>query len=467
VALRTIALVCCLVLAGCSAPTPAYGDTPTAERTLTPTPTAVPSSAEAPDDPEEDQLGWENGYWYNESVAIDQSDGLNESELASFVARTMARVERIRNLEFQEPVPVEVVSREEYRQGSGRDTVVDTRRERYREQLWEGMLLVGEERTVGETLEELYGGAVLGYYAPGQDRIVIVSGNDTPVVDRVTLAHELVHALQDQRFSLLGGGDSHDMRNARTGVTEGDASYVEQRYEERCAANWSCVEQPNRTVGADIADRNLGVYVAIYAPYSDGPAFIHQIRQRGGWAAVNELYRSPPETTEQLLHPERYPDDGPASVRVPDRSSGEWRRFDAPGERVGESSIFAMLWFQQAVNRSGYTDEDTPYSRYSYVTEASDGWAGDRLVPYRSENGDGYVWKLRWESRADAQVFATAYRSMLVDRLNATEVRSGVYRVPDSSPFGDAFRVTRDGPTVTIVNAPRVRALEQVHASEE
>ena len=467
--LRTLALVCCLVLAGCSAPTPAYDDTPTPEAppTAEGTATTPADSAVAPPDPEEDRLGWENGYWYNESLAVNQSDGLNETELEAFVARTMARVEMIRGEEFEQSVPVEVVSREEYRSGSNRDTTVDSPGERYQEQIWEGMLLVGEDRTVGATFQELYGGAVLGYYSPGEDRIVIVSENETPVVDRVTLAHELVHALQDQRFSLLPGRNNHDNGLARTGVTEGDASYVEQRYEERCEAEWRCVDRPNGTGGDGIADRNLGVYLTIYAPYSDGPAFIHEVRQRGGWEAVNDLYTNPPRTTEQLLHPDRYPDDRPAAVQVADRSSSEWRRYNWDGQRIGESSIFAMLWYQQGINRSTFSEPESEYSRYNYTSAASEGWAGDKLVPYRNGNAGGYVWKIRWETSTDAEEFATAYRSILVDTLNATEVRPGVYRVPDASSFGDAFRVTRDGRTVTIVNAPRVRALENVHAPEE
>jgi hypothetical protein len=463
VELRTLALVCCLVLAGCSAPTPAYDDSPV-EPTEPAVETSDSGSVSAPADPETDQVGWENGYWYNESIAIDQSDGLNESELEAFIARTMARVEEIRDAEFSTTVPVEVISREAFRSGSGRDTTVDSSRERAREQLWEGMLLVGEDRSVGAAFEELYGGAVLGYYSPRDDQIVIVSENETPVVDRVTLAHELVHALQDQRFIFLGG-DTHDRQTAGKGVVEGDASYVEQRYEERCAANWSCVDRPERAGGGGIADRNLGVYVTIYAPYSEGPAFVHDIYQRGGWNAVNQLYSQPPETTEQLVHPERYPDDGPVTVLVPDRSGENWQRYGG-AERVGESSLYAMFWFQRGLNRSTLSEESDPYSRYNYTAEATDGWAGDRFVTYQNGDAGGYVWKLRWESRADAVEFESAYRAVLVNRLNATAVEPNVYRVPDSNPFGDAFRVTRDGRTVTIVNAPRVRALENVHARD-
>ncbi|HKL30417.1 MAG TPA: hypothetical protein VJ898_14260, partial [Natrialbaceae archaeon] len=62
------------------------------------------ASSAAPPDPDEDVIGWENGYWYDESIDVDQSDGLSDAELDRFVARTMARVERIRGLEFRENV---------------------------------------------------------------------------------------------------------------------------------------------------------------------------------------------------------------------------------------------------------------------------------------------------------------------------------------------------------------------------
>ena len=69
-----------------------------------------------PDEPRGgDTIGWENGYWYDDPVNVTTSDGLNETELSAVTARTMARVERIRDREFQSTVPVEVISRAEYR----------------------------------------------------------------------------------------------------------------------------------------------------------------------------------------------------------------------------------------------------------------------------------------------------------------------------------------------------------------
>ncbi|MDX1748601.1 MAG: hypothetical protein R3324_21930, partial [Halobacteriales archaeon] len=48
---------------------------------LTVQPIPVSAAEAPPPDPETDRLGWENGYWYNESITVDQSDGLSDEEL--------------------------------------------------------------------------------------------------------------------------------------------------------------------------------------------------------------------------------------------------------------------------------------------------------------------------------------------------------------------------------------------------
>jgi len=129
-----------LVLAGCQAPgfpgSPGAdpgtdvetdaGDGPATSETTSPSDSTVgeriPSGGEVPDDPESDRLGWENGYWHNESVAVTPADGYNESELDAVVARSMARMELVRGLEFEEEVPVTVIDRVEYRNESSGTT---------------------------------------------------------------------------------------------------------------------------------------------------------------------------------------------------------------------------------------------------------------------------------------------------------------------------------------------------------
>lgn len=409
-----------------------------------------------------DRLGVEGGVRATDDLAVTPADGLNETELAAVVNRTMARVELIRQLEFRESVPVEVISREEYRERNVFSREVPPRVELFRSQVWEAQFVVGEDESVAAKFDALYGGAVAGYYSPGSDQIVIVSDSETPRLDRTTLAHELVHALQDQHFEYRRT-DTRDGRLAAQGLTEGDARYVDTLYDERCREEWDCVPKPESGGGSG-GQIDPALFVAIYQPYADGSGFVHALRQRGGWAAVNDAYENYPVSTEQTIHPDAYPDEGVREVTVPDRSNRRWNRIDARGrgERLGELGVYTTLWAGQAIDRERYYQSDGDYSSRTYAVGASEGWAGDRLVPYRNGDETGYVWRLAWDSRRDARQFVDAYERLVRLRLGGREVREGVFRVADGG-FADAFRVERRGKTVVIVNAPTVADLDRVH----
>jgi hypothetical protein len=464
----TLLLTVLVVLAGCGGSPASGGDTtpetptpmpaPTGAEPTTPAPTVTPDR-DGFTDPETDRLGWEAGYWYDEPLPVNASDGLNNNERAAVVARTMARIERIRGLEFESSVPVEVVDREAYRAG---EEVTATA---WDEQVWEALLVIGEDRSVERVFESFYGASVQGSYVPSENRIVVVSEADRPTLDRRTVAHELVHALQDQHFGFdRNASRSRDERLARQALIEGDAGYVAERYEERCEAAWSCLPRPDDGPGAGL-DGDMGVYVATYQPYSDGPALIHRLRERGGWAAVDAAYDAPPTTTSQVIHPDRYPEWSAQRVRIEDRSAANWSRFDRspPGTTVGEASVFALLHANGGVAPFHLQRPTRPYRRYNYTHATSTGWAGDKLVPYRSVEGEyGYVFRTEWETTGDAAAFAIAYRELLRERWGA-ERREGNVLVVSSGSYADAFRVRRSGTTVTVTNAPTAADLESVH----
>lgn len=213
--------------------------------------------------PAGDQLGWEGGYWYDDPLSVTPQDGLNESERRSVVARAMARVEEIRRLEFERRVPVTVVSRAEYREQFGRNGSdsgddQDHRRDgehsaayrAWNDQVWEALFLVGEGTNVSSTFDAVYGATVQGFYAAGRDEIVIVSESETPTIDPGTLAHELVHAVRDQRpHAFRGGNLTQDQQLAADGLNEGDANTVQSVYEYRCGRAWDCLPRPDRSPG--------------------------------------------------------------------------------------------------------------------------------------------------------------------------------------------------------------------------
>jgi len=428
---RAVVIAVLVVLAGCSAPRLPFSDA----------------------DPPADRLGWENGYWHDESLDIDESDGLNDSEREAVVARSMARIERIRGLEFESTVPVEVISRSEYRRRNGNATN-DSAHNRWNNQVWEALFVVGEDTDVSEAFSSTLGSSVQGYYSVGDDEIVVVSDSETPTLSRRTLAHELVHALQDQQFGLNGSAETQDAQLARNGIVEGDARYVEGAYVSRCGEQWDCVGDGGGGGGGG-GDYNRALFLTIYQPYATGPGFVDAVKQRGGWDAVDAVYSDLPDSSEQVIHPSLYPDETPVNVTVPDRSNESWDRFDVSpvADTVGEASIYAMFVSNGVV---------APQDRYGYNATPSAGWGGDALMPYKNDGEYGYVWTTAWDSDADAREFADAYRDLLENK-DATERGGGVYVIDESDAYGDAFRVTRDGDRVRIVNAPTVADLDGVH----
>lgn len=263
--------------------------------------------------------------------------------------------------------------------------------------------------------------------------------------------HALVVLVLVTMLGLGAGARTQDGQLAADGLVEGDATAVERGYEERCGTHWSCLDRPQRSTGAGGGgtdpEFDFGLFLTVYAPYAEGPAFIDALRERGGWSTVDAAYEDYPGSTEQIIHPRAYPHEQPRTLAIPDRSTAEWKRFDVSPvyDTVGEASIYAMFWANGLIDR-------VHRSPYNYSHPLSTGWEGDRIVPYRSGDRYGYVWKTVWETEADARAFTDGYRRLLRNH-DATRV-GNVHVIPESDPYADAFRVERDGRTVIVTNAP-------------
>ncbi|WP_458188597.1 Hvo_1808 family surface protein [Haladaptatus sp. NG-WS-4] len=437
-------------------------------------------SQAAPPDPSGDVLGWENGYWHNESIAVDQSDGLSDEELKAYVSRAMARVEFIRKQEFKRPVQVEPFPRERYSELvrlQTRQQYTPSQRA-WENQIWEALFATNESADAARQQTRLWQQRVAGFYLPSEDQIFVISEGPL-VVDNETLIHELTHALQDQHVGLGSSqfsAQTMDGRRGSQGLTEGEAMYVEKRYTQRCGEEWECVETPGpprpKTPygGGPLPDFNLAMQVAIIQPYSDGPAYVASNVQSDGWSAISKEYRDPPKASEQVIDPDQE-SDPPAPLRLGEQAKNGWKLYGKKGENgsetVGETGIYAMFWYQGRAYdnpiiqwREFEDPEAGTFDTFNYTSEPSDGWANDRLWPYHKDGKRGYVWRSKWDTTEDAREFTRAYRDLLRGQ-DARRVAPGTWVIEDGG-FADAFRVVRDGRTVTIVNAPTVDDLEDV-----
>ncbi|QLG50596.1 Hvo_1808 family surface protein [Natrinema halophilum] len=451
-------------------------------------PAADQARTDRPENPTtEDTVGYVAGYWYDDELPVDdQSDAVvAEDELAPVVYRSMARVERIRNLTFEDEVSVDVVTRAEYRRTTGDRLANLTAAERLEQNVgYEALFTVDRNTAATDATESMYGGAVAGYYDPETDEIVIVSENpETPELDELTLGHELVHALQDQRFNLSRlHGSTQDEDLATDGLVEGDAKRVELEYKSRCRFDWSCLS-PSSENGNLPADINWGIYFTIYQPYSDGPDYVNYLRdQDRGWSAVNAAYDDPPTTTSAVIHPGS--EREPANVSVPDRSSGDWRQLTVDGQvaadTVGETGMVAMFVAdafessrQPVIEQGDFLDGGS--QGYDYDHSVTNGWIADRLVVYTNDDAAnastpsaagqaGYVWRSEWQSAADAQEFVDGYLQLLESHgAKASDDRQDTFLIDDGG-YGGAYYVELNGSTATIIRAPSADELSTVEA---
>ncbi|QSX00982.1 Hvo_1808 family surface protein [Haloterrigena alkaliphila] len=438
-----------------------------------------PAQPDRPDDPTtEGTVGYVEGYWADDDLPVDESDDavVEDDELEAVVYRSMARVEEIRNATFEADVPVEVISREEFQEDHGDVFVSLTEEERVANNVtYEALFMVDRETDATAELESMYGGTVEGYYVDG--RIVIVSETpENPELNEVVLGHELVHALQDQRFGLRSfERGTIDQENAVNGLVEGDAARVDVEYERRCGDEWDCL-RPGDAQSDGPTQLNWGIYLTLYQPYSDGPDYVDSLREAGdGWAAVDAAYDEPPPSSSTVIHHE---EREPADVSVPDRSSDAWERLEINGtvatERAGEAAMVAMFAADSLASRdSSVIDRDALLgddpTTYDYDQPYTNGWAGDELVTYVDADAGanataadaGYVWQTEWRSSDHARQFASGYLELLEGHdAEAVDDRRDTYVIDDEFP--GAYAIERDGETVTIVRAPTVEQLDGI-----
>jgi hypothetical protein len=437
---------------------------------------AAPAAEPGRPDPAEDRIGWEAGYWHDDPIDVNNTDGLDEAELDALVARTMARVEYVRGMEFDRRVPVDIVTRDEVDQF---DISFSDAEERWMNGEFEALLLLGEDTDAATAFRSLLQQGAGGFYVPEEETLKVIADSSTPRLhgERV-IAHELTHALQDQHANLSRRFTRSDPELTFRSVVEGDATLAEALYMRRCGEEWDCLQGPQRSIsGAQVQALNSGVALPFTFAYVDGVNFAAARKRTAGWDGVTAAVREPPRTTATILHPERYGREPIRNVSIPDTSGSDWKPVTPPNrelpDTLGQARLSAtfvhtlidsynpasVVERAAVVNLEGIAINRT--DPLDYRVNYTTGWAGDAFRVYHDGDHLGYVLRTAWESPAEAEEFARGYRSVLA-HWGGSPVEDGDWLVEDG-PFADAFRVRVDGDIVTIVNAPTRTGLEEVH----
>jgi len=282
--------------------------------------------------------------------------------------------------------------------------------------------LIDEAPGTLDRILDLYTAQVIAFYDPQPRRFFVVKGAEglggegaemAAMAEGLIYSHELTHALQDDSLRLDERmrqlQDDSDRGFALQCLLEGEATLVmikvalqsipgaDARAEEELAPLLSAggLERANvpRDVPAYFADQ-------LFFPYVEGTAYVRAAFQKGGWPEIDRLWKSPPESSAEILHGSPYP--SPVSGLLPSDVASL-----SPGRRLVYADTLGEWTIRFLLGRALPEDE---------AARAAAGWRGDRIAFFGSGRAMGYLWRIRFDEGLSAARFEAALRKARAKR---------------------------------------------------
>ena len=373
--LATLAVtaILALVASACGNATPTPSASPSASATASPPPSASPSA---------------------------QASG----DLAAIYAAINQEVQALRGLQEKTPIAPTIVSPDEMtevvRTSFDEDYPADELAAD--ERLYHGLGLLPKDKKLKDVYIDLLESQVLGLYDPIDKSLYVLSeAGEVGAIEKVYYSHEYDHALQDQNFDLGaftdGLLDETDEGLARQALVEGDA-YVAMSYwlqqnltpEEITAFITASADPESQQALQRIPPI---VQAQLIFPALQGFQFVGGIQTTGDWPAVDAAFGDPPQSTEQVLHPDKFSArEAPIKVDLPDdlatRMGAGWSVVDE--DTMGEHQT--AIWLGSGT--------------IAAADDAAAGWGGDRITLMGGpDDAWAIAWHTVWDSDDDAAEF--------------------------------------------------------------
>ncbi|MCB0311508.1 MAG: hypothetical protein KDD42_09745, partial [Bdellovibrionales bacterium] len=357
---------------------------------------------------------------YSQQVELDQ--GVNREESCVIATGALDRASAIRGLEIKKKVPCLVHSKQQVKDFllHSIETKMPKSKLDFEAEVYRALGMIPEDFDYTDGVIEFYLSQIGGYYDPSAKHFVMAGW--MPAILQTSIAvHELTHALQDQYYDLEVLIDNLNLPSdrllAHSALVEGDATAVMLDYSRMLAGQGPIAEEEN--VNSYILQNVLGmtlmsalsevpdsVKTVVLFPYTSGMRFAHRILQRNGYKSMDQAFLRPPQSTEEILHPEKYLAGTQDFRSIEDSELATY----LPGETkilysdvLGEFSISSLL--------------GTHIDKTRAAVSAA-GWGGDKVVILSNENNQRkVVWKTAWDTKDDAREFFDSYLLALDGRF--------------------------------------------------
>jgi hypothetical protein len=352
-----------------------------------------------------------------------------EGPYAKVAGDAIPRIEDVTGLKFKTDPKIEARSR---------DDVRAFLEKRFREDLpdeeiagsgaaYRRLGLIPDSLDLRAFMLDLLTEQVVGYYDP-ETKVLYVVEEAPPEQASIIIAHELVHALQDQYMSLdslqLLRGDN-DRQIAAHAVVEGQATIVQIQsmlggadIATALPGGWDRVRDMIRESSSQMpvfATAPRIIQETLIFPYLSGAEFMRTFQQlRPGEAPYGDL----PRSTEQIIHSRAYFSDRDAPTQI-----------TLPSPRIGRNRY-----------QNNLGEFETRIFLYEHVKEQSSavrgaaGWDGDRYVVIDTPRGEAFAWVTVWDSPVEAAEFTEVLDRAIGRRFDGERMRE--------VPGGKRYEVT-------------------------
>ena len=371
-----------------------------------------------------------NGAWQGAaSIAKPDTAALSSTE------EILKVVSRLRELDIKQSVKSSFKTKDEIELSVIRDLDENTPAAEFEatQKTLTKLGLVSKEFRLRDYVVKLLREQVAGFYEPKTKEFYLAAWLPVSEQKRV-IAHELVHALQDQHFDLRRfekwpKGDS-DAELAAHALVEGEATLVMIEYDfEQQGAKLDLSKIAALTDGltdqdSDADTKNYPVLAGapkvlkenLQFPYLYGAGFVGAVLKSRSWKGLDSTYLSLPSSTEQIMHPERFLNrDDPVRIEIPDLAAAlgpDWKKTDS--DVNGEFGYLVAL---------------AEFLPKRAAKMAAAGWGGDRYALYEIKDAGALVLAqfTTWDTDGDAKEFFDAYSER-------TEKRYKLARTMESIP---------------------------------
>lgn len=393
----------------------------------------------------------------NESQKPSAAPQASVAEFTAAADAVLKQMTEITGLEQKSPVKKSLRSREEIRAYVIRE--MDDEKnpaERYAEKRSaEAFGLIPKNFDLDALMVDLLTEQIAGLYDPKAGEFYIADW--IPLEDqRMVMAHELTHALQDQHFKIAdwvkAARPDDDAELAREAFLEGSAMAAMLDYELR-QRGLTLNDLPEIDPALLVGDLNSSPALkkappflkdALLFPYLGGMTFSNSILKAGGWSAVSQIFSKPPVSTQQILHPALYKSGKiPARVSIPSAMlmGNEWSLLD-----------------ENVMGEFGWKEVFMQFLDEPRAIPLAEGWEGDRYLLFerKSDKKLILITRLKLATAENAARFFGQYSEALEKKH---EQRTNLFRRASffsfDTPEGGVFLRCLETECVTLEGGDR------------